>query len=68
MRVSGSTLEHYYLFKLITWHCQFYCILGTVDCLTLSNMKVKRSSFHLSYYHILIYIITHLWSGEYNLC
>ncbi|XP_073457956.1 sialic acid-binding Ig-like lectin 14 [Aquarana catesbeiana] len=26
-------------------------------------MKVKRSSFHLSYYHILIYIITHLWSG-----
>ncbi|XP_077312717.1 sialic acid-binding Ig-like lectin 16 [Lithobates pipiens] len=26
-------------------------------------MKLKRRSCHLSYYHILIYIISHLWSG-----
>ncbi|XP_077312898.1 sialic acid-binding Ig-like lectin 13 [Lithobates pipiens] len=26
-------------------------------------MKIKRSEYHLSYYHILIYIISQLWSG-----
>ncbi|XP_073457953.1 sialic acid-binding Ig-like lectin 13 isoform X2 [Aquarana catesbeiana] len=26
-------------------------------------MTLKRRSYHLSYYHILIYIISHLWSG-----
>ncbi|XP_073457183.1 sialic acid-binding Ig-like lectin 13 [Aquarana catesbeiana] len=26
-------------------------------------MKIKRSKYHLSYYHILIYIISQLWSG-----
>lgn len=34
-----------------------------MDCLVLSNMKIKRSKYHLSYYYILIYIISQLWSG-----